>query len=810
MGRRRCSAHPHGITYGVLGPQESMVSHVFTKSKCLCSSSRPFRQHKTNFLYRAKHLCSSTLRIGLDAKNPTIAHADQNAPRSSYFLVGFYTLSLTCLALILKFGVLEEIRPPNVKVQGLFVLACFVAGIAGGGVAIFFWKGARYLVGSWGGFALALFVQALREGGVVRLVGFRWFLYIGFGTVGFLASAYEKWQYHVLLASTAFVGSSAFVLGVDCYTTAGLKEFYVYNLGFQSLFPTFTSRNMPYPISQTMMIELGLIGAFALMGVAVQLKLLAVLMRKLKEIDDVEKERERSREERAAKRFDTVQKDLDEWEKDHRRGDGTPTLAGDTPGGKDIESGMSTPNAIGMLPTLDLGGGASAADLSAGIVQASPPTIFSDPNSPSTDPELKSKLRLLEEIRKVRQNIDAIRTTSPSSTPTRPPRAARPAASSSAPVADIANTLRIPPDERDWDAYAKDRTLFTPPRGVSDPIGEGVLVAPALGVKRMSVSPAVRDALERRWEVERVVTGAGASERRLSAMTGSDERRLSTNGDRRLSAMTPLDVAAGVNVQAPDDARNDLQSRSSSLDVSASVLPPPAAVPPPVRRSTSTTPSPNSRSPFTVPQTPSDLALLTSRHRTRLHALQEPLTTAEAERRKVEDAKERWGRSLRVEREVMGRKEREGGAGAEDKARDDAKRMRASLSGEEKVLEWQRSSSTSHRLSRHQSQVPHQIQRSPTEDQFGSRRASAVPAQRSPTEDQLQFQPRRMSTVPNPPQPSRSPTLEQFQPRRMSAVPTSPTLSPGMAMATSRRLSAWSLFNSPGTASPPSGSPQPN
>ena len=28
----------------------------------------------------------------------------------------------------------------------------------------------------------------------------------------------------MLLLATAFVGSSAFMLGVDCYTTAGLKE----------------------------------------------------------------------------------------------------------------------------------------------------------------------------------------------------------------------------------------------------------------------------------------------------------------------------------------------------------------------------------------------------------------------------------------------------------------------------------------------------------------------------------------------------------------------------------------------------------
>jgi hypothetical protein len=31
-------------------------------------------------------------------------------------------------------------------------------------------------------------------------------------------------HYHVLLISTAFVGASALMLGIDCFTTAGVKE----------------------------------------------------------------------------------------------------------------------------------------------------------------------------------------------------------------------------------------------------------------------------------------------------------------------------------------------------------------------------------------------------------------------------------------------------------------------------------------------------------------------------------------------------------------------------------------------------------
>lgn len=99
--------------------------------------------------------------------------------RTSFFLIGFYTLSLVCLVLILKFGVLDQVHPPSTTLRGLFVLACAVAGGAGGAITIFFWKLSRYLIGGWGGFALALFVQCFRNGGLIREIGYRWIMFIG-------------------------------------------------------------------------------------------------------------------------------------------------------------------------------------------------------------------------------------------------------------------------------------------------------------------------------------------------------------------------------------------------------------------------------------------------------------------------------------------------------------------------------------------------------------------------------------------------------------------------------------------------------
>lgn len=47
---------------------------------------------------------------------------------------------------------------------------------------------------------------------------------VGVGVVGFCICTIPKIHYQVILVSTAFVGATAFMLGVDCYTAAGLKE----------------------------------------------------------------------------------------------------------------------------------------------------------------------------------------------------------------------------------------------------------------------------------------------------------------------------------------------------------------------------------------------------------------------------------------------------------------------------------------------------------------------------------------------------------------------------------------------------------
>ncbi|KIK28364.1 hypothetical protein PISMIDRAFT_90851, partial [Pisolithus microcarpus 441] len=282
------------------------------------------------------------------------------------------------------------------------------------------------------------------------------------GVVGFVLCTIPKLHWHILLLATAFVGSSVFMLGVDCYTTAGLKEFYVWNLGFTGLFPKYTDNYIAFPVSQTMQIELGLIGAVALMGGAVQLRILRVLQRKLKEIAEEQRRRDEEAELDASGRFADLEKEKKEWETDHpahrmhaRTGSGysgtplmndfptsssnegpssTLTLAGGrgryTSGVSDFLAPPAPDDDVrrtakghlqkGLLPNLDLGTGIQDDVPTGFITETEPESKESKAAKEAKKAEISTELEalsrkeeLLAEIQTIRRSIDALRSDTP-------------------------------------------------------------------------------------------------------------------------------------------------------------------------------------------------------------------------------------------------------------------------------------------------------------------------------------------------------------------------------------------------------------
>ncbi|KAG8914118.1 hypothetical protein FRC01_004217 [Tulasnella sp. 417] len=799
---------------------------------------------------------------------------------SSIFLIGFYSFALTCIVLIIRFGVLQGVKPPTIKLQGLFLLASAIAGIIGGGIFIFFWKGTRYVVGAWGGFALALWIQCFRAGGIIKPVGFRWFFYVAIGMIGFVACTFPKTHYPTMLISTAIVGATSFILGVDCFTTAGLKEFYVWNLGFTSLFPTFSQHSPPiqYPISQTMVIELGLIGAISVMGAAVQLRFLQVFMQKLKEITQAEAQREQEREEKAAQRFTVVERDRLLWEREHGTGRDSETLGGmRTEDGKmrsvDLETGLSTPDlkapgapiASSFMPTLDFGNKATAADLSAGIVanEPSPTTDSSMDALAEKDPELREKMKLLEEIRRVKQNIEALReqpqqpqpqllhpprSASPTHTvytgllgadrsssgihsrsrtnsrplstasmpidtaiaedevaeaaavaasPSRPPRAAKPDARHRTRSYDgsyalglrhsmldnggdddedplnLSKTLKVPQDpaKMHWDQYTKDRTLFTPPSGITAAIPTSDYVVP--------VSPAVQDALERRMAREAALE---SGELQPAPIRRAPSPRVSGDANR-LSAAFPDEGVVRSSSQrysqalAPRPSGRDEPTHRRQASGSANVIVVPN--PPKAKTHKKTGSSPP---PITPPPRVVTAGELDERHRQRMKALQRPISEREAEQAKLDEAKARWENSRRIERTVMERKEKEARRASNEQAavaeEEEFPRRSADARGRsDKVAEWQQRQSMVVTAPRRRSTNQSDLRASPISPGFGN-------------DDTAR---------------SRGGSMEISYPQQRQSMDRPPMMPAARheRRPSSRSLDAWNMYSSPGMRPPP-------
>ncbi|OCF43573.1 hypothetical protein I317_02591 [Kwoniella heveanensis CBS 569] len=360
-----------------------------------------------------------------------------------------YAVMLLTLVLILRWGVQPNLQPPSpsppsTTLRGLYLLACVIASFFGAALGIFLYTFAKYWVSAIGGFTFGWFLLATRQGGLITSVLGRWGLLGGLTVAAFVGSLPKFSNEWMMLVSTAWIGATAFTLGVDCYTRGGLKEFYMYNLGFKELFPKLNG--FKYPLTQTMMIELGILAAMVVIGAAIQFRVLNILTKKLRQMREEEEAKIEAEEiEKAAERFKNVGAELSEWEDKHGNGhrkSGSPppssvptdpygSLAGSA---KRVEHDHSSI----MLPQLGFGQGSedrrasSALSLlrdsdpkglyesvalgSPGLPNPDTPSVggllgleelkVGEPSSPThSNPELESQMRLLDEIKKAREEI---------------------------------------------------------------------------------------------------------------------------------------------------------------------------------------------------------------------------------------------------------------------------------------------------------------------------------------------------------------------------------------------------------------------
>jgi hypothetical protein len=121
--------------------------------------------------------------------------------------------------------------PVSNAVQGGFFVAAFFTGAIFGGLSLVFSDITEGFGCLLGGFCLSMWFLSLKSGGLISSTAGR-AIFIGcFSAGGFSLSFSHHTRNYGLIASIAFSGATATILGIDCLSCAGLKEFWLYIWG---------------------------------------------------------------------------------------------------------------------------------------------------------------------------------------------------------------------------------------------------------------------------------------------------------------------------------------------------------------------------------------------------------------------------------------------------------------------------------------------------------------------------------------------------------------------------------------------------
>ena len=493
----------------------------------------------------------------------------------------------------------------------------------------------------------------------------------------------------------------------------------MWNLGFRSLFPKYTNNGIQFPVTQVMQIELGLMVAVALMGIAIQLRVLKLLERKLKEISEMQKQQDEEEERRAAERFASLDEEKQEWEAQrmsilhHGRNDSDFSSAALLAEGKGSAPGTPQPDDYatlvgGQRPRYQSGvsefmtdegrrsqspGAIAALDLGGGIESSVPRDYLADSKEISRiEEEIRAKEKLRQEIEDIRKSIIYLEDATPTRSH-RPSLASRidlvgpqDPSRSRANSLELGAMMRSPsagvtrpksaPIPEDWDAYVRDRKLLQPPSGISPPIQ----TSPPPMTQRAPMSSALLDAVANRQKIESMfgVRPSVPIEGPPSNPHQPIQHQPIPHQPVSHQPMPYQPMPHQPTPQRPQD-RDDVPLALITPSISKSHVRsksagPPLTILPPQKVSPHRTLQ-EEKVPSPRVATYEELA---ERHQRKIRDMQAPLTKAEREATELEDAKRRWERAKAVEKEAVTKRQADMAAAL---AREEKKKKKEQKSG---------------------------------------------------------------------------------------------------------------------------------
>ncbi|RHZ74233.1 hypothetical protein CDV55_106592 [Aspergillus turcosus] len=173
--------------------------------------------------------------------------------RNSWIQVFLSAAFLTSLGVTVL--IVYVMNPPvRVAVQGAYLVAIFFTGVTFGALSIVFKELTEGLGCLLGGFCVSMWLLCLRPGGLLTDTNAKAGL-IGAISVAFYALSFSRYtRPYGLIVSAGVSGGTAVALGIDCYSRAGLKEFWLYIWALnEDVFPLGTGT---YPITRNIRLRL--------------------------------------------------------------------------------------------------------------------------------------------------------------------------------------------------------------------------------------------------------------------------------------------------------------------------------------------------------------------------------------------------------------------------------------------------------------------------------------------------------------------------------------------------------------------------
>ncbi|KAL5888640.1 hypothetical protein ACKVWC_003898 [Pyricularia oryzae] len=235
----------------------------------------------------------------------------------TFFSTAFLSALGTCVLIVYVM-----VPPIPDGIQGAYLVAVVLTGVALGGLAMVFKEITEGLGCLLGGVCLSMWLLTLKEGGLLTGTGTKggFVAAIALGAFAFYFSHHTR--HYALIASTSFSGATAVVLGIDSFSRAGLKEFWAYIWALNDrIFPLGT---VTYPLTRGIRVEIAITIVIFLAGIVSQLKLWLIIKqhRQTQEAERLEARRNLDEEEARVGRQieEAAAADRRDWEAIH--GDG--------------------------------------------------------------------------------------------------------------------------------------------------------------------------------------------------------------------------------------------------------------------------------------------------------------------------------------------------------------------------------------------------------------------------------------------------------------------------------------------------------